>query len=571
MAEALRGSDKRNADGSVERWDPSVGRWRVIVTAPAAAPRAAAPAHGERRPAAQVAGMVPFGGGARMYAAARGGRSTGGFGTSNTSADAELSSSLTALRSRSRQMVRDSAYARRAKNVVVNNVIGTGVGMQAQVMTTRDSLAVRINDDIERAWAEWATAENCHTGGAMHFSDLERAAMGQVFEAGECFVRKHYARFGTSRVPLSLELIEPERLAHELVDPGALSAQGEVRMGVEVDSFGRALAYWVRQRHPGDIRGRVDATDRFERVPAADMYHLRLVDRWPQTRGEPWLHTVLRKIDEMNEYTGSEVSAARASSYYFATIETPEGDHPLDSDTEANGQGVMDIEPLTIQELKPGEKLDFHAPNRPNAALDPFMRYMLREIASGCGVSYESLSRDYSQSNYSSSRLALLDDRDLYRMVQQWWIRSFRRPLHAVWLQQAVLGGAVESVQRSQYAADPAKFEAVLFKPRGWSWVDPTKEVQAYKEAIRAGMTTLTDVIAATAGGLDIEDVIATRKRELQMLAEAGIEVDTTVPAPAPAATAAAVAPEPAKPEDPEDPEDLAAAGAPRRVVALAR
>lgn len=475
------------------------------------------------------AGAIPFG--TRTYAAARGGRTTPGLGTSGTSsADAELAHSLTQLRARSRQMIRDSSYAKRARLIVINNVIGSGVGMQCQVMTTRDALNTRVNDDIEQAWSDWAEASRCHTGGAMHFHDLERAAMGEVFTAGECFIRKHYRAFGDSRVPLGLELIEAERLATELVDPGSINPDGEVRMGVEVDEFGRAIAYWVRERHPGDIRGRVHATDRFERVPAADMFHLRAVDRWPQTRGEPWLHTVLRKIDEMNEYTGSEVSAARASSYYFATITTPDDDKPFDTDTDDEGKGMMDIEPLTIQELKPGEELNFHTPNRPNTALDPFMRAMLREVAAGVGTSYESLSRDYSQSNYSSSRLALLDDRDLYKTVQQWWVRNFRRPLHRAWLNQAVLARAIASVPASQYAVDMARFEAVLFKPRGWSWVDPTKEVNAYKEAIKAGLTTLTDVIAATADGRDIEDVINTRKRELRMLADAGIEVDTTVP-----------------------------------------
>lgn len=74
----------------------------------------------------------------RMYANARGSRLSGRFGSSgNSSADAELSSSLTALRARSRQMIRDSGYAKRAKTVVVNNVIGTGVGMQAQVKLSR--------------------------------------------------------------------------------------------------------------------------------------------------------------------------------------------------------------------------------------------------------------------------------------------------------------------------------------------------------------------------------------------------------------------------------------------------
>ena len=122
----------------------------------------------------------------RQYAAARPTRLSAGFGSSgNSSADAELNSSLTQLRARSRQMVRDSAYAKRAKAIVVNNVIGCGIGMQAQVMTTRDALNTPVNDGIERAWFEWCDASQCHTGGALHFHDLERAAMGHVFEAGE--------------------------------------------------------------------------------------------------------------------------------------------------------------------------------------------------------------------------------------------------------------------------------------------------------------------------------------------------------------------------------------------------
>lgn len=507
----------------------------------------------------------------RQYAAARPGRNGSGYGSSgNTSADAELSTSLDRMRAASRQMVRDSSYAKRAKLIVVNNVIGAGIGMQAQVMSSRDALRTDVNAAIEKAWGDWSVAGSCHTGGSLAFGDFERAAMGQVFEAGEVFVRLHFRRFGESRVPLALELIEAERVPHNLVEPGAVTAQGEVRMGVEVDEFHRPIAYWVRQRHPGDIRARVGATDRFERVPADQMFHLRLVDRWPQTRGEPWLHTVMRKIDDLNELTGAELQAVRASAYYFATIQTPEGDNPLKSAEEDTGQGVMDIEPLTVQQLAPGEELNFHAPNRPNANLDAFLRHIVREGSTGIpGVTYEALSGDYSQSNYSSSRMGLLDARDSFKVLQQWWLRSFRKPLHKVWLQQAVLARAVQGIPVDQYALAPDKFEAVLFKPRGWSWVDPTKEVGAYKEAIKAGLTTLTDVIAATADGRDIEDVITTRKRELQMLEEAGIDVDTTVEEPqepvAPAAAAPAVDPE----DDAPDAEDDAAPQG--RVVPISR
>jgi len=497
---------------------------------------------------------------ARMYANARGSRLSPGFGAGGTSsADAELGTSLMQLRARSRQMVRDSAYAKRARTLIVNNVIGSGVGMQAQVVASRGTLRTELNAAIEMAFCEWSVAARCHTGGRLHFHDLERAAMAQVFDAGEVFIRQHFQRFGDSAVPLALELIEAERVPLDIADPGLPSSKNEIRHGIEVDSFGRPLAYYVRQRHPGDIHLRGPGTDKFERVPADQMWHLMVIDRWPQTRGEPSMHAVLRKLDDTNEYGGNELSASRASSAYFATIHTPESANPLQDDEEADGKAVMDIEPLTIQELKPGEELTFHAPNRPNAAFDQFMRAMLREIAAGVGTSYASLSCDYSQSNYSSSRLSLLDDRDLYKVMQQWWLRSFRLPLHKLWLRQAVLAGAIPGVSVEQYALSPLKFEAVLFKPRGWSWIDPTKEVNAYKEAIKAGLTTLTDVIAQTADGRDIEDVIDTRRRELQMLDEAEILVDTTVVEGAPP-------PAPKPPNPPEEDDDAQPSG---RVVAL--
>lgn len=500
---------------------------------------------------------------ARMYGGARMTNTTLGFGSGgSTSADAELATSLPRLRARSRQMLRDSAYAKRAQAVVVNNVVGSGVGMQAQVSTVRGNLNAGINDGIERAWSAWAAADSCHTGGTLHFHDMERLLLGEVFAAGRVLVRKHYRAFGRGAVPLSLEVIESERLADEMVDVGSLiGVAGEVRMGVEVDQFQRPLAYWIRRSHPGDTRAYVAEGARYERVPAADIFDLRVVNRWPQTAGEPWMHAVLRKLDDLNEYSQHEVTAARASAAYFGTISQ-------DPDTEpekvaADGTPEMNIEPLTVLQMNAGEKFDFHSPNRPNSALDGFMRAMLREIAAGCGTSYESLSRDYSQSNYSSSRLSLIDDRDLWRTLQQWWLRSFRLPLHQLWLQQAVLANAVTGLTRSAYAVDPRKFEAVTFKPRGWSWIDPTKEVNAYKEAIKAGFTTITDVIAQTAGGLDIEDVIATRRRELDLLDAAEIEVDTTIPEGGinPAnGQPMGPASEPADPADQQDSEDSATA-----------
>ena len=461
----------------------------------------------------------------RMYAMARPSRLTSGWGTSTTSEDTELSSSLRTARNRSRELVRDAGYAKRAKVIIQNNVIGTGIGMQAKVETSRGQLNDRINDDIETQYEAWCCADHCHTGQSLHFNAMERLLVGEVFEAGEIFVRIHRTRFGNSSVPLALEVIEPERIADEF-QPTSVAEPSRARLGVEVDRYGAPLAYWIRSLHPGELRRTAEQSDRVERVLASDILHLRLIDRWPQTRSMPWMHATARKFNDMDGLTEAEITAARAAACYMGFIESPDGETMMGED-QPDGSKEVELSPAMIEHLAPGEKFNYAAPNRPNAQLDPFMRMMLREVAAGTGPSYESLSRDYSQSNYSSSRLALLDDRDLWRVLQMWFIRDFRTRVHAVWLQQAVLSRVVSTIPLESYALTPSKFEAVRFKPRGWSWIDPSKEVDAYEKAIRNGFTTVGRVIAQTADGLDLEDMLKERKQELEMMQRLGLKFDT--------------------------------------------
>jgi lambda family phage portal protein len=463
----------------------------------------------------------------RMYQSAIPNRINRGFPGFNSSADHELVTSLRNLRSRSRQLVRDAAYAKSAKRTIVNNVIGTGIRLQGLVQNARGELNERMNDAIESAWRKWSEADSCHTGGEVHFSDMERMMMGQVFEAGEIFIRVHRQKFGKSAVPIGLEVVEPERIVDGYAAPSAILPGGQIRMGIEVDQFRRPIAYWIRDLHPGDIRLNAEKTDRATRVLASDVYHLRIIDRWPQTRGEPWMHAVARKLQDMDGYSEAEIIAARGAASYLGTIETPEDPNTLGQE-QPDGSTQMGIEAGSWLRLQPGEKANFVAPNRPNAALDPFMRFMLREFAAGTGISYEALSSDFSQTNYSSSRLSLLTERDVWKALQAWFIRSFRTRFHRDWLQTAVMAGAIPELPVGMYGADIVKYEAAIFRPRGWSWVDPTKEVAAYKEAVKAGFTTVGAVIGQTSGGEDLEDVISTRRDELSYMKSEALVFDTS-------------------------------------------
>lgn len=467
----------------------------------------------------------------RMFAAARPSRLTNGWTSVTSSADMESVSSLGPLRNRARALVRDNPHAKRARAVVVNNVIGTGIGIQSQVTNSRGRLLDDVNSAIEDAWDEWCKPGNCHVGGSLHFADIERLLLGETFEAGDVFVRLH--RRGP-QVPLSLEIIESERLAddHEIRPENG----NIVRQGVEVDEFYRPVAYWIKAWHPGELMLPA-VTQRIERVPAEQILHLKQTDRWPQVRGVPWMHAAMQRLNQLGEFQDAAVVAARIGAEKVMVLKENEDGRLADQLGEEENDGTLtwNSSKGQVDILPSGTDIVNWAAPYPDANFDPFVRAALRDVAAGFGVSYESLTRDYSQSNYSSSRLALLDDRDGWRVLQQWYIRIVRQPLYEQWLQAALLAGAIPRVSLEQYALSRRKYEAIKYKPRGWSWVDPTREVAAYKEAEKAGYITKADVIAQTAGGADIEDFIQARRRELDLLEQHGITTDTApTAAPAP-------------------------------------
>lgn len=480
-----------------------------------------------QRSASKVS-LATAAGGKRAYAGASMSRLNSDWTALNTSADSEIITSLRILRARSRELLRDNEYAKAAVRTIKNNVIGSGVGMQAQVVTAGGKLLDKVNDNIEAAWEEWTDKDTCDPAGKLGFADMERLIMGSIPENGEVLVRKVRRPFGMGKLPYALELIEADRLVDQWSVARAENGN-MIRMGVEQDSWGRPVAYWLYPHHPGDYQFSSFVASALIRVPAEEIIHLFIPERIGQTRGVPWFHATLKRLRHMQGYEEAEIVAARAAASIVGIIQSEEGLTP-DLGSEEDGGAdphqapTLSMEPGTFQQLQPGETFTGFNPSRPNAGMDPFMRYMLRSVATGIGVSYASISSDYSQSNYSSSRLALLDERDLWRVLQGWLIRNFRMQVHRDWIEAAVLAG---ELTMPDYYTNPKKYRAVRFKPRGWSWIDPVKEVTAYKAAVRAGFMTQADVIGLTSEHADLEDVLKQRRRELDRMEELDLVFDT--------------------------------------------
>lgn len=234
----------------------------------------------------------------------------------------ESVSSLTALRNRSRALIRDNAHAKRAQAVVTNNVIGMGIGMQAAVQSSHGRLIDEVNDAVEAAWAEWCQAEQCHIGGRLAFADIERLLIAGVLEAGDVLVRIH--RDGRGRVPLSLEVIEAERLADES-KRRASAATSCARASNATPTTGRSPTGYTNTTPA--TRAASASPDRLLRVPADDIIHLAHLSRWPQVRGVPWMHAAMNRLYQLGEFQDAAVAAARVGAEKVMVLkESEQGD-----------------------------------------------------------------------------------------------------------------------------------------------------------------------------------------------------------------------------------------------------
>jgi capsid protein len=89
-------------------------------------------------------------------------------------------------------------------------------------------------------------------------------------------------------------------------------------------------------------------------------------------------------------------------------------------------------------------------------------------------------------------------------------------------LNLAVLAGELPF---QDFELRPERYDSPKWLARGWSWVDPLKEVKAYREAEQAGYLTKAQIIAQSGGG-DFDDNLAEIARERKAAKDSGVILD---------------------------------------------
>lgn len=469
------------------------------------------------------------------YRGAEKSRLRGDWTALNGSADADLLGDLPTLRQRSRDLNRNDAHASAITSTVVANVVGTGLKPQsrpdADALDATPAEIAQFTKQAERAWRRWtATADSQNR---MDFYEIQALVKRQILENGEVFLLPLMIKDEPGRrYSLALEVIEADRVS----TPFGMSADPNMRDGIELGLRGEPVAYHIRQRHPGDaMLSAAGAANQqvWKRYPAVNaagrknVLHLYAVKRPGQTRGEPFFAPVLAAFKDLGDFMEAEIVAARVAACFTAFITKADPGGAFDgAPTDTSGNRLESLEPGMVQYIGPGETVTFGDPKRPSGAFEPFVLAVLRSIGASLGLPLELVLKDFSRTNYSSARAAMLEARRFFKCDQAWLAQRLCQPCWEWVLEEAWLREELPAVDLfSEHRED---WMRVSWIAPGWGWVDPVKEVESSKLAIEAGLSTLAD--EAGAQGRDWEDVLVQQAREHARRKELGLPEPVPTP-----------------------------------------
>lgn len=407
----------------------------------------------------------------------------------------ELQGSIRFLRDRARDLEKNNPLVRRYLHLVAENVVGhRGIRLQCANTLPNGSPHRTANAEIERAFCAWHPPASCSIDGRLSWVDLQREVIRTVARDGEAFVRMIYDG------PQGFAL---QHLDAALVDEDFNRAAGEginaVKLGVEVDKWNRPVAYHVFTAHQSDGMAGAGRRERIA-IPADEILHLFVPRRPGATRGETWMAPVLLALRMLDGYAEAELVAARTAAAKMGFVITnPETAAPTDPDAPARSE--MEAAPGVIDFLDPGQTFEQWDPTHPSQNFALFVTQISKFIAAGLNVSFAGLTSDLRETNFSSARIGLLQERDGWRVLQDWLAGHFHEPIYRAWREVAWQRGdlAVRMI--------PSMYTDHAWRPRGWAYTNPQQELQADMLAVAAGFTSPQRVVADN--GDDLEDIYA--------------------------------------------------------------
>ncbi len=454
----------------------------------------------------------------------------------STSADTALQGALQDLRDRSSDLVRNVPIAWGAIDTLENHVVGTGLycqpTMDNEILKLSDDQLEALEDAFKREFELWGSTVECDVERTSSWDELQQIAFRSWHERGDVGVAlPMFVRPG-SVYETKVQLIEADRITNPM---GRFNTDTLVD-GVEKDRIGAPLAYHVLRSHPGDAFLTADLyqTDRIEAFGRTtgrrNFWLLSDKPRVGQTRGVPYLASVMNAIKQSDRYTDAELAAAVVGGSFTVFIKSEEdGDFsplasmPFGAGTDGSGDTDYALDYGAIVPLRPGESIESANPARPNKVFGEFLQSIFRQVGMGTGIPVEILIKMF-QGSYSASRAALLEGNLFFSKKRGRFSKKFAQPVYEAVITEAILKGRLTA---PGFLDDPMKriaYTRVNWIGPSYGQVNPTDEAEAAEKRIKMGVSSLA-IETPSLTGQDWRAVHKQRAREMKARTAADLQV----------------------------------------------
>ena len=473
------------------------------------------------------------------------------------SPDSEINQYRDRMVARSRDLARNDGWASGGITRILDNTVGAHLRLSAN--PDHRALAMMAKG-FDTVWAdEFQRAVEALWRGYSedlgHFNDVSRQltvsqqlrlALRHKLVDGEDLVVTYWMPErigrGAAKYSTSFLLVDPDRLSN----PYQMVDSKYMRGGVEIDDNGVPIAYHIRKAHQNDWYNAVESME-WERVEREDEDGWRRVihdferDRAGQNRGIGVFTPVLNHAKMLAQYYGVELQAATVGAIFGTYVTSPYDPKMIEAamDTDGGELGFYQelrsdwsekrpamLNGVRVPTLAPGESINAVASSHPHSGFGEFAHEMLRSIASALGVSAEQITQDWSRTNYSSARAAMLESwKTLSRRNTEFKVGT-ATPMYACWLQEVIERGDLDDVlpRNAPDFIDAANAYARCdWLGVGRGYVDVTKEAAGAVMRMDGGLSTLKQEAAEQ--GKDWEEVLMQRAQEVKMFEKLGLNL----------------------------------------------
>ena len=194
----------------------------------------------------------------------------------------------------------------------------------------------------------------------MSFLDAQKLFVETLYRDGEVLVQ--HIPTNTNKFGYMIRFYEADHLDEEYNDTA--SNGNAIKMGVEVDSFDKPVAYYMFKDHPYDTL--YSKTRKHIRVPASELLHVYLCNRPEQTRGVSPISTAMANIKLLNGYFEAEIVSARTAASKMGFFVSPDGNSYVGDGIEDNFAPVMNATAGTFEQLPAGMSFQQFDPSHPS-------------------------------------------------------------------------------------------------------------------------------------------------------------------------------------------------------------